>query len=128
MWLPLACPPLGTLPTTQAFALTGNPTKETPWFSGQHAIHGATAVRADVTDSCWHLSLLRSMGPLKALWLGVKRGRQGGFLSRIQSYFEQKEKLEWVFKPGCRLGSPEEPLKFSVPGPISDSLKLDYWG
>ena len=38
VWLPLTCPLLGTWPTTQACALTGNQTA-TLWFIGPHSIH-----------------------------------------------------------------------------------------
>ena len=38
VWLPLTCPQLGTWPTTQACALTGNQLA-TLWFAGQHSIH-----------------------------------------------------------------------------------------
>ena len=38
VWLPLVCPLLGTWPTTQACALTGNQTGSL-WFAGWHSIH-----------------------------------------------------------------------------------------
>ena len=44
-WLPLACPLLGTWPTTQANALTGNQTA-TFQFTGWCSIHWATPIKA----------------------------------------------------------------------------------
>ena len=42
VWVPLACPLLGTWLTTQSCALTGNLTL---CFSGEHSIHWATPAR-----------------------------------------------------------------------------------
>ena len=46
MWLPLTWPPLGTWPTTQVYALTGNWTGD-PLVCSPHSIHWATPVRAE---------------------------------------------------------------------------------
>ena len=46
VWLPLDCPLLGTWPSTQACALTGNLSRDL-WCTGQHSIHRATPARAD---------------------------------------------------------------------------------
>ena len=51
VWLTLTCPtgdPLGTRPTTQACAPTGNQ-PATPPFTGRHSIHWATPARAENT-------------------------------------------------------------------------------
>ena len=49
VWLPLACPLLGTWPATQARALTGNPTSS-PLVHSLCSIHWATAAGAR-----WHI-------------------------------------------------------------------------
>ena len=56
VWLPPACPLLGTWPTTQVCALTGNGAA-TLWFAGLCSIHWATPARSFLNhifvDSSW---------------------------------------------------------------------------
>ena len=48
VWLPLACPLLGTWPTTQACALTGNLPVTLHRFTGRHSIRWPTPAQAVV--------------------------------------------------------------------------------